>query len=127
MEDHTPSSTLIPLGRGRVSGILPTLPIALFPLSYAQDMQDLGLSSSSIQGPRLRLFCQTYGLEQPYAEILDFVEQRLQAMCSWLSERVIAQDPTRQRLVDEGHLDYYRREIAVFQQHRTLLRSYLTR
>jgi Phosphotransferase enzyme family len=96
------------------------------PLSYAQDMQELGLSNPLMQGPRLRLFCQTYELEQPYTEILDFVEQRLQAMCSWLSEGVIAQDPARQRLVNEGHLDYYRREIAAFQQHRPLLRDYLT-
>ena len=96
------------------------------PLSYAQDMQDAGLSNPLIQGPRLHLFCQTYGLKQPHAKILDFVEQRLQAMCSWLSEGAMAQDPSRQRLVNEGHLDHYRREIAAFQQYRPLLQDYLT-
>lgn len=96
------------------------------PLSYAQDMQNLGLSDPLIQGPRLRLFCQAYGLEQPATEILDFVECRLQAMCSWLSEGVAAQDLVRQRLVDEGHLDYYRCEIASFRQHRPLLLRSLT-
>jgi hypothetical protein len=71
------------------------------PLSSAQDMRDLGLSDPVIQGPRLRLFCQAYGLEQPFANMLDFVEHRLHAMCSWLSEGAAAQDLVRQRLVNE--------------------------
>lgn len=96
------------------------------PLSYAQDMQDLGLSDPLIQGSRLYLFCQTYGLEQPYADVLDFVEHRLQAMCNWLSEGAAAGDLARQNLVNEGHLDYYRREIAAFQKHRPLLQRRLT-
>jgi thiamine kinase-like enzyme len=96
------------------------------PLSYAQDMRDLGLSDPLTQGSRLRLFCQTYGLEQPFANVLDFVEHRLQAMCRWLREGAVAQDPVRLHLVNEGHLDYYWREIAAFQQHRPLLQRSLT-
>ena len=64
-------------------------------------MRDLGLSDPVIQGPRLHLFCQAYGLEQPFANVLDFVEHRLHAMCSWLSEGAAAQDLVRQRLVNE--------------------------
>lgn len=96
------------------------------PLSYAQDMRELGLSDPAIQGSRLRLFCQAYGLEHPFANVLDFVEHRLHAMCNWLSEGAAAQDLVRQRLVDEGHLDYYWREIAAFQQYRPLLQRSLT-
>ena|GEM_PF-4096954 len=62
---------------------------------------------------------------QPYADVLDFVEHRLQAMCNWLSEGTAAGDLARQRLVNEGHLDYYRREIAAFQKHRPLLQRIL--
>lgn len=96
------------------------------PLSYAQDMQDLGLSDPLLQGSRLYLFCQEYELEQPYADVLDFVEHRLQAMCNWLSEGAAAGDLARQRLVNEGHLDYYRREIVSFQKHCPLLQRRLT-
>jgi hypothetical protein len=96
------------------------------PLSYAQDIQDLGLSDPLIQGARLRLFCQEYGLAQPYADVLDFVERRLQAMCDWLREGVAAQDLARQHLVNEGHLNYYRSEIVAFQKHRPLLQRRLT-
>jgi hypothetical protein len=96
------------------------------PLSYAQDMQDLGLSDPFSQGSRLYLFCQEYELKQPYVEVLDFVEHRLQAMCNWLSEGAATGDLARQRLVHEGHLDFYQREIVSFQKHRPLLQQRLT-
>jgi phosphotransferase family enzyme len=80
------------------------------PLSYAQDMQALGLADPTIQGQRLRLFCQAYGLMYSYEEVLDTVVRRLEALCALLIER--AHDPIYQKMRDEGHLDHYRREIA---------------
>jgi hypothetical protein len=97
------------------------------PLTFAEETRDIHLPDLLTLGPRLRLFCQAYGLEQPIASVLDFVELRLQAMCQWLSEGGAAHDPARVRLVNEGHLDYYQREIAAFQQHRPFLQSSLSR
>ena len=58
--------------------------------------------------------------------MLDFVERRLYAMCEWLSEGAAAHDPARLRLVNEGHLAHYQREIVAFQQHRPSLEPHLT-
>jgi len=96
------------------------------PLSYAVDKQEIGLAAPSFQGPRLRLFCQAYQLEPPYTAVLDFVERRLYAMCEWLSEGAAAHDPARLRLVNEGHLAHYQREIVAFQRHRPSLEPHLT-
>ncbi|GHO49322.1 aminoglycoside phosphotransferase family protein [Ktedonospora formicarum] len=95
------------------------------PLYFDKDIQELGLNDPLVQSERLRIFCRAYGLNQPYADILDFVERRLYAMCDWLIEGVVARDPARLRLVNEGHLDHYRREIVVFQHNRPLLQSRL--
>lgn len=91
------------------------------PLSYAQDMQDLGLADPRTQGPRLRLFCQAYRLEDPLNALLDFVERRLQALCDWLSAGAAAHDHSRLRMVEEGHLAYYQREISAFREQRPQL------
>jgi hypothetical protein len=40
------------------------------------------------------------------------VERRLEAHCATIREQAAAGDPAYQRLLDEGHLEYYRREIA---------------
>ncbi len=93
------------------------------PLSYAQDMQALGLTDPITQAKRLRLFSQTYGLTYPYEEILDAVERRLDALCALILGRI--HDPVYRKMIDEGHLDYYRREIVSLQHHRTQLERHL--
>lgn len=95
------------------------------PLNFDKDIQEFGLNDPLIQSESLRLFCQAYELAQPYADILDFVERRLYAMCDWLIKGAEAQDPARLRLVNEGHLDHYRREIVAFQHNRARLQSRL--
>ncbi len=93
------------------------------PLSYTQDMQVLGLTAPMIQARRLRLFCQAYGLTPPYEEILDTVERRLEALCTLLLER--AHDPVYRKMIDEGHVNYYQREIVSLRHHRVQLERYL--
>lgn len=68
------------------------------------------------RGRRLRLFAGAYGLER-VDDLLAMVEPRLEAMCDLLRERSAAGDPAYRRLVAEGHLDHYRREIAFLRQH----------
>lgn len=89
------------------------------PLSYTHEMQALGLADPIIQGQRFRLFCQAYGLIHSYEEVLDTVVHRLEVLCILLMER--APDPTYQKMIDEGHLDHYRREISSLKQHRNKL------
>jgi Phosphotransferase enzyme family len=93
------------------------------PLSYAQDMQELGLSDLTTQARRLRLFSQAYGRTLPYEEILDAVERRLEALCTLLLGRL--HDPVYRKMIDEGHLDHYRHDIVSLQHHRTQLEQHL--
>jgi hypothetical protein len=93
------------------------------PLSYAQDMQELGLTDLTTQASRLRLFSQPYGLTLPYEEILDAVERRLEALYRLLLGHL--HDPVYRKMIDEGHLDHYRHDIESLQHHRTQLEQYL--
>jgi Ser/Thr protein kinase RdoA (MazF antagonist) len=71
---------------------------------------------SGSRGRRLRLFCDTYGLEQRL-DLLSMVERRLEVLCTTVLERAAAGDRAWQRLLEEGHLDYYRRCIVFIQRH----------
>jgi hypothetical protein len=64
---------------------------------------------------RLRVLVAAYGL--PLDDLLPTVVRRLEATCALLVERSEAGDAAYQRLVTEGHLDHYRRELAFIQRH----------
>jgi Phosphotransferase enzyme family len=89
------------------------------PLSYTQEMQALGLADPKIQAQRLSLFCQAYGLMYTYEEVIDTVVHRLEALCNLLIER--SNDAVYQKMIVEGHLDHYRREITSLQHFRNKL------
>jgi hypothetical protein len=64
---------------------------------------------------RLRLLGASYGL--PIDDLLPTVARRLEASCDLLIERAEAGDNAYRRLVAEGHLDHYRREVAFVRRH----------
>ena len=64
---------------------------------------------------RLRVLKAAYGL--PLDDLLPTVVRRLEAVCALLAERSESGDAAYRRLVAEGHLDHYRREIAFIQRH----------
>lgn len=64
---------------------------------------------------RLRLLATAYGM--PTDDLLPTVERRLEALCNLLMERAAAGDEAYRRLVAEGHLDHYRREVAFVRRH----------
>jgi hypothetical protein len=66
---------------------------------------------------RLRMLEVAYGL--PTEDLLPTVVRRLEAVCEFLIERAEAGDDTYQRLIAEGHLDHYRREVAFVRRHAT--------
>ncbi|HEX6777497.1 MAG TPA: phosphotransferase [Ktedonobacterales bacterium] len=91
------------------------------PLAHAEDagLQRLGLTAPTIQGQRLGRFCAAYGL--PAQEVLELVEPRLEAMCAFLVDRAAAGDIAVQRMVEQGHLAFYQRELERFRQVRSRL------
>jgi Ser/Thr protein kinase RdoA (MazF antagonist) len=64
---------------------------------------------------RLRLLAAAYGM--PTDDLLATVERRLDAVCQLLMARADAGDEAYRRLVAEGHLDHYRREVAFVRRH----------
>ncbi len=87
------------------------------PLSYAQDMQEQNLTDLRWQVHRLHLFCTAYGQLSPIDTILATVGERLQAMCDTISNGAAAHNLAYQRLLSEGHLDFYQHEISALQEH----------
>jgi hypothetical protein len=94
------------------------------PLSWADDMQALGLADPPEQSRRLRLFCDTYGLADR-AEVLPMVAQRIQWLCDYLIAGAARGEPAIQKMVAEGHLAHYQRELAAFATHRAALAAQL--
>ena len=90
------------------------------PLSYAADMRDLGLSDLAWQSRRLQLFCAAYGLASAPG-LLDMVARRIAAMCALLADRAASGDPAFRKMVDEGHLTHYQRELAAFTEQQPAL------
>ncbi|MEO7410598.1 MAG: hypothetical protein ABIU10_04670, partial [Sphingomicrobium sp.] len=69
------------------------------------------------QARRVILFCDAYGLERRDSLLLN-VEHRLQAMCSLLISRARSGDIAFKKMVEEGHLAHYERELAALRHHR---------
>ncbi len=64
---------------------------------------------------RVQLLQDAYDL--PMDDLLPTVEQRLSATCDLLLARADAGDEAYRRLITEGHLDHYRREVAFVRRH----------
>jgi len=65
---------------------------------------------------RIQLFFEGYGIPQP-DNFLEQVEDRLSALCDTLVTRAANGDEAFARMVKEGHLEHYRREIVEGQEH----------
>ncbi|MGG3452390.1 phosphotransferase [Paenibacillus rhizolycopersici] len=65
---------------------------------------------------RIELFFQSYGMEVP-GDLKNWVISRIQTMCTTLSERAASGDTAFIKLVDEGHLAHYEKEIRFLEEH----------
>ena len=83
------------------------------PYESAQDAEE--------RARRLRLLGVAYGLATD--DVIPTVARRLEALCELLIERAEAGDDAYHRLVAEGHLDHYRREVAFVRRHASEWRS----
>lgn len=106
------------------------------PLSYAQDVEQLGLANPAEQARRLHEFCHAYNEagdagntgnagDVQLDEILALVEPRVQALCDLLITRSSAGEAAYQQMVADGHLAHYQREVAAFRRHRSEIEGYL--
>jgi hypothetical protein len=87
------------------------------PVSYAEDIRQLGLSDVKEQARRLKLLCDGYGLKDR-SEMLDMVEGRIQFLIDFLVDGAAGGNAACIKMVEEGHLAHYRREMDAFHAHR---------
>jgi hypothetical protein len=71
---------------------------------------------ATLRKRRIELFFQSYGIDVP-SDFKEWVISRIQAMCSTLSERAAAGDPAFIKLVEEGHLAHYEKEVRFLEEH----------
>lgn len=93
------------------------------PLLHVEDseLQQLGLTEPQEQRHRLHLFCASYGIS--VQSVLMQVAPRLQALCNTIIERAQAGDSAFQKMLAEGHLEHYRRELLALQEYLPLLEN----
>ena len=66
---------------------------------------------------RLRMFCDTYGLTAKQRRALpEIVEIRLKTLCAYIERSAAAGDSGVGRVIEEGHLALYQRDIELMQR-----------
>ncbi|WP_379138817.1 aminoglycoside phosphotransferase family protein [Paenibacillus sp. sgz500958] len=73
-------------------------------------------SHASARKRRVEIFFNSYGMEVP-DDLKVWVISRIKFMCTTLSERAGSGDPAFIKLVEEGHLAHYEKEIAFLEEH----------
>lgn len=74
------------------------------------DLQRLGLTDLDTQSRRLRRFCDSYGI--PPRDVLALIIPRIEQMCATITASAAAGNLAFQRMLAEGHLDHYQRELV---------------
>ncbi|MEZ4658143.1 MAG: aminoglycoside phosphotransferase family protein [Caldilineaceae bacterium] len=88
------------------------------PLSFhADDMVARTRADIANNSRRLKLFCATYGIPANEA-LLDMLEEILIHMWRFPAQQVQAGHLEYQKLIDEGHTEHWRQELAAFQKYR---------
>lgn len=71
---------------------------------------------ASTRKERIKLFFDSYGMNVP-ANLREWVISRINVMCTTLSDRAASGDPAFIKLVQEGHLAHYKKEVEFLEKH----------
>ncbi|PGZ08509.1 trifolitoxin immunity domain protein [Bacillus cereus] len=65
---------------------------------------------------RVKLFAQSYGksMDEDY---LGMVLLRLEGLCTYMKRKAKESDVNFQRMIDEGHLDHYEKDMKFIREH----------
>ncbi|MBR2566185.1 MAG: aminoglycoside phosphotransferase family protein [Paenibacillus sp.] len=70
----------------------------------------------AIRKKRIEMFMATYGLSIP-SDLKSWVVSRIRFMCKTLEDRAAAGEAAFVKMVEEGHLAHYEREVLFLEQH----------
>lgn len=73
-------------------------------------------SHAATRKKRIEIFFNAYGIDMP-SDLKEWVISRIQFMCTTLSDRAASGEPAFIKLVEEGHLSHYMRELEFLEQH----------
>lgn len=73
-------------------------------------------SHAAARKRRIELFMEAYGLHVP-PDLQQWVVSRIRFMCQTLKDRAAAGDAAFVKMVEEGHLAHYEREVIFLEQH----------
>ena len=71
---------------------------------------------ATMREKRIKLFFDSYGMVVP-TNLKEWVISRISFMCTTLSDRAASGDPAFIKLVHEGHLAHYEKEISFLEKH----------
>lgn len=92
------------------------------PLSWEPDIEALRLSDPAAQSRRLSLFSDAYGLSvAERGELLNMVRMRLEYLCTHMVTRATAGEQAFRKMIEDGHLALYHRDIEALQRQGPLL------
>ncbi|RFB11441.1 aminoglycoside phosphotransferase [Bacillus sp. HNG] len=66
---------------------------------------------------RVKLFFESYGIEGMEEDYLEMVLLRLDGLCKYMIKRASEGDHTFQKMIDQGQLEYYQKEIKFIRNH----------
>lgn len=73
-------------------------------------------SHAPVRKRRINIFFHSYGMDVP-TDLKDWVISRIRFMCVTLSERAASGDTAFIKLIEEGHLAHYEKEIRFLEKH----------
>ncbi|KOR90253.1 aminoglycoside phosphotransferase family protein [Paenibacillus solani] len=73
-------------------------------------------SHATTRKKRIEIFFNAYGIDLP-SDLKQWVISRIQFMCTTLSDRAASGEAAFIKLVEEGHLSHYMRELEFLEQH----------
>ncbi len=92
-------------------------PLSRLYLSEAGEVVDYDpLQHADRMKRRVALFIESYGLETA-DHVADMVLLRLEALCRTMIRKSSEGDAAFQKMIDEGHLEHYRRDIRFIREH----------
>jgi len=71
---------------------------------------------ASMRKRRIEIFFSSYGIDVP-KDLKEWVISRINFMCTTLSDRAASGDPAFIKLVEEGHLAHYVKEVGFLERH----------
>ncbi|WP_419880434.1 phosphotransferase [Peribacillus sp. B-H-3] len=66
---------------------------------------------------RVKLFFESYGVEGMEKGFLEMVLLRVEGLCKYMIKKASAGDAAFQKMVDEGHLEHYQKELQFIREH----------